>query len=94
MIPKLMIATVGKCTRVFLGGKDVSKGVTDIVYSARNKEGELRPTLRLLEVDVNNFSIGGEKDFDEWYEFVKGLSVGEPKTEKVDSPTESTNVKA
>ena len=43
---------------------------------------------------ANNFSIGGEKDFDEWYEFVKGLSVGEPKTEKVDSPTESTNVKA
>ena len=94
MIPKLMIATVGKCTRVFLDGKDISQGVTDIVYSARNKEGELRPTLGLLEVDVNNFSIGGEKDFDEWYEFVKGLSVGEPKTEKVDPPTESTNVRA
>lgn len=94
MIPKLMIATVGKCTRVFLGGKDISQGVTDIVYSARKEDGELRPTLRLLEVDVNNFSIGGEKDFDEWYEFVKGLSVGEPKTEKVDPPTESTNVKA
>ena len=94
MIPKLMIATVGKCTRVFLGGKDVSQGVTDIVYSARNKEGELRPTLRLLEVDVNNFSIGGEKDFDEQYEIDKGLSVSEPKTEKVDPPTESTNVRA
>ena len=88
MIPKLMIATVGKCTRVFLGGKDISQGVTNIVYSATNIEGELRPTLRLLEVDVNNFSIGGEKDFDEWYEFIKGLSVGEPKTEKVDPPTE------
>lgn len=94
MIPKLMIATVGKCTRVFLDGKDISQGVTDIVYSARNKEGELRPTLGLLDVDVNNFSVGGEKDFDEWYEFVKGLSVGEPKTEKVDPPTESTNVRA
>lgn len=94
MIPKLMIATVGKCTRVFLGGKDISQGVTNIVYSATNIEGELRPTLRLLEVDVNNFSIGGEKDFDEWYEFIKGLSVGEPKTEKEDSPTESTNIKA
>ena len=54
----------------------------------------MRPTLRLLDVDVNNFSIDGEKDFDEWYEFVKGISVSEPKTEKVDSPTESTNVKA
>ena len=92
MIPKLIIATIGKGTRVFLDGKDVSRGVTDIIYSARSKEGELKPTLKLLEVDANNFSIGGEKDFDEWYEFVKGVSVGKPKKE--DPPTESTNVKA
>ena len=89
MIPKLMIATVGKYTRVFLDGKDISQGVTDIVYSARNKEGELKPTLRLLEVDANKFSIGGEKDFDEWYEFVKGVSVDKPKE---DMPTEHQNI--
>ena len=40
MIPKLIIATLGKSTRVFFDGKDISQGITDIVYSARNKEGE------------------------------------------------------
>ena len=45
MIPKLIISTIGKGTRVFLDGKDISKGVTDIVYSARSKEGELRPIM-------------------------------------------------
>jgi len=89
MIPKLIIASIGKGTRVFLDGKDISRGVTDIIYSARNKDGELSPTLRLLEVDANNFSIGGEKDFDEWYEFVKGVSVGKPKE---DMPTGPQNI--
>lgn len=89
MIPKLIIATIGKGTRVFLDGKDVSRGVTDIIYSARNQEGKLKPTLKLLEVDVNEFSFKEEKDFDEWYEFIKGVSVDKPKE---DMPTESQNI--
>ena len=42
MIPKLVIATLGNKTNVFLEGKQIGKGVKGLVYSARDKEGNLR----------------------------------------------------
>lgn len=41
MVPKLMIAAVGRSTYVFLEGKCISEGVEDLKYSARDEKGNL-----------------------------------------------------
>lgn len=56
MVPKLMIAAVGRSTYVFLEGKCISEGVEDLKYSARDEKGNLCPTLD-LKIDVKNFSF-------------------------------------
>ena len=38
MVPKLMIAVVGRSTYVFLEGKCISGGVEDLKYSARDEK--------------------------------------------------------
>ena len=67
MIPKLVIATLGNKTNVFLEGKQIGKGVKGLVYSARDKEGNLKPTLKLLEVNVNEFSLESGKSLEEFF---------------------------
>lgn len=57
MQPKLVIMAIGNTTKVFLDGKSIGAGVKDLVYSARNAEGKLEPTLKLLEVNVNEFKV-------------------------------------
>ena len=57
MVPKLVIATLGHTTNVFLEGKQIGDGVEGLVYSAKDSDGNLNPTLKLLEVDVNRFSL-------------------------------------
>lgn len=57
MKPKFAIATIENSTYVFLDGKCISGGVTDLIYSAKNEQGNLKPTLKLLEVDINEFSF-------------------------------------
>lgn len=57
--PNIIIASFGKSTRVFLDGKEIGEGVGDLIYSARNDEGELSPTLKLLKVDLRNFTWEG-----------------------------------
>lgn len=71
MVPKLMIMTVGKTTQVFLDGKRIGDGVKDLIYSARNSEGELNPTLKLLEIDINKFSLDKDEDLNEFMEDIK-----------------------
>lgn len=58
MIPKLLLATCGKSTYVFLDGKCISEGVLDLKYSALDEEGKLCPTVD-MKIDVNNFSFEG-----------------------------------
>ena len=64
ILPKLVIAAVGKSTYVFLDGRCISEGVSDLKYSALDEKGELRPTLD-MKIDVNEFS------------FEKGMSIEE-----------------
>lgn len=66
MIPKLVIATLGNATNVFLEGKQIGKGVRGLVYSAQDEDGNLKPTLKLLEVDVNEFSLENGKNLEEF----------------------------
>lgn len=89
MIPKLIIVPLGKSTNVFLNGKRIGAGVKDLVYSARDKDGKLNPTLKLLEVDVNEFSLTEGKDFKDFYEMLRGFgdAMGEPLKE---DPPEGT----
>lgn len=54
--PKLAIVTVGKSTHVFLDGRCISEGLTDLKYSARNAQGEICPTLN-MQIDVDKFSL-------------------------------------
>ena len=84
MIPKLIIVPIGASTNVFLDGKRISAGVKDLVYSARDKNGKLNPTLKLLEIDVNEFSLTEGKDFKDFYEeldYFRNLVEGEPPRE-------------
>lgn len=66
MLPKLVIATLGNTTNVFLEGKQIGKGVENLVYSARDNDGNLNPTLKLLEVNVNGFSLEGGKTLEDF----------------------------
>lgn len=66
MVPKLVIATLGNKTNVFLEGKQIGKGVRGLVYSAQDEDGNLKPTLKLLEVDVNEFSLENGKNLEEF----------------------------
>lgn len=65
MVPKLMIATVGVGTYVFLDGRCISAGVTDLKYSALDEKGKLCPTLE-MKIDVNNFSFKGGMSIEEF----------------------------
>lgn len=60
--PKIAIFTSGNATACFLDGKGIGANVQGLKYSARDKNGELRPTLELLNVDVgaNGFSWDDE----------------------------------
>lgn len=74
MIPKLMIMTLGTGTHVFLDGKRISKGVEDLVYSARDDKGNLCPTLQLLKVNVNDFSLENDVTLKELLKDMENLS--------------------
>ena len=65
MVPKLMIAAVGRSTYVFLEGKCISEGVEDLKYSARDEKGNLCPTLD-LKIDVKNFSFESGMSIEEF----------------------------
>lgn len=70
MIPKLVIATLGNTTNVFLEGKQIGKGVEGLIYSACDNEGNLKPTLKLLEVNVNDFSLESGKSLEDFLKAV------------------------
>lgn len=55
MKPSVIIAGFGKYTHVFLDNREIGRGVSDLIYSAKNADGEPSPTLKLLEVDLRNF---------------------------------------
>lgn len=59
MKPEIIIMGVGKRTRVFLDGREIGGGVSNLIYSARNSQGEFSPTLKLLEVDLQQFTWEG-----------------------------------
>lgn len=84
MVPKLMIATVGVGTYVFLDGRCISAGVTDLKYSALDEKEKLRPTLE-MKIDVNNFSfkegISIEEFLKESTELKKMFQQSDPKKE-------------
>ena len=65
MVPKLMIAAVGRSTYVFLEGKCISEGVEDLKYSAGDEKGNLCPTLD-LKLDVKNFSFESGMSIEEF----------------------------
>lgn len=59
MKPEIIIMGIGKHTHVFLDGREIGGGVSNLIYSACNSEGELSPTLKLLEVDLQHFTWEG-----------------------------------
>lgn len=64
MRPKLMIATVGKATYLFLDGKCISGGVLKADFSTHNGE-DLSPTLN-LKINVDGFSFEDGETFEEF----------------------------
>lgn len=72
MVPKLMIAAVGRLTYVFLEGKCISEGVEDLKYSARDEKGNLCPTLD-LKIDVKNFSFESGMSIEEFMKKVQNF---------------------
>ena len=65
MVPKLMIAVVGRSTYVFLEGECISEGVEDLKYSARDEKGNLCPTLD-LKINVKDFSFESGMSIEEF----------------------------
>ena len=59
MKPEIIIMGVGNRTHVFLDGREIGGGVSNLIYSARNSKGEFCPTLKLLEVDLRYFTWEG-----------------------------------
>lgn len=65
-IPKFAIITDGNTTQAFLDGKNIGGAVGDLIYSARDSQGNIKPTLRLLDIDIRNFTLTEGKDLESY----------------------------
>ena len=60
--PKIAIFSFGNATACFLDGKGIGSDIGNLEYSARDDRGELRPTLKVLDVDVGKGGFSWNED--------------------------------
>lgn len=67
--PKFVMASDGTHAGLLLDGVFIGQGVQRLDFSTENKEGEMRGTIRIMDLDVNDASLErGEEKFAEFLE--------------------------
>lgn len=61
-IPDIIIIGEGKATHVIIKGMELGNCISDFKYSATNSIGDLKPTVDLISVDVENFELKDGSD--------------------------------
>lgn len=70
--PKLVIATDGNCTGVLLDGIFIGQGIRRLDFSTENKDGDMSPTIRIMELDAQRAKL--VPDTGQFAEFLEKLS--------------------
>lgn len=55
-IPDIIIIGEGKATHVIIKGMEFGNCISDFEYSATDSLGNLKPTVKLIEVNVETFN--------------------------------------
>ena len=55
-IPDIIIIGEGKSTNAIIKGMEFGNGISDFEYSATDSFGNLKPTVKLIGVDVETFN--------------------------------------
>lgn len=55
-IPDIVVIGEGEATNIIIKGMEFGNCIRDFEYSARNSNGDLSPTVKLIEVSVENFA--------------------------------------
>ena len=64
MLPKMVIASNGKGTFVFMDGICIGQGVGRVDFSTHNAAGEMKSTLHICDADVGHMEfVSGEEAF-------------------------------
>lgn len=65
--PKLIIATNGEQTMALIDGVTIGAGIQRLDFSTENKDGEIKSTLRILDLDVGRAELHTDKQmFMDW----------------------------
>lgn len=70
--PKLVIASDGDCTGVLLDGVFIGQGIERLDFSTENKDGEMRSTIRIMDLDLRYVSM--ERDAEKFRDFMERIS--------------------
>lgn len=70
--PKLVIASDGEHTGVLLDGIFIGQGIERLEFSTQNKNGEMKSTIRIMDLNVGSAQI--KPDSDRFAEFLEKLS--------------------
>ena len=62
--PKLVVASDGHRTVVLLDGVLLGSGIEGVDFSTANENGEIKPTIRLLGIDVAAVEIDKSPDME------------------------------
>lgn len=54
-IPDIVVIGDGKATNVIIKGMEFGRAISGFEYSARSDNGDLHPTVKLLELDIETF---------------------------------------
>lgn len=69
MNSKFALVQIGKTTNIFFDGKNITDGVEDLTYHARNEKGELCPTVE-MRINIQEFSFDDGITFEQFVESV------------------------
>lgn len=72
--PKLMIASTGEYTIALLDDVTICEGIKRLDFSTENKDGKMRSTLRILDLDIQDAKLfkGAEK-FSDFLECISAM---------------------
>lgn len=74
--PKFVLASDGRYTGVLLDGVFIGQGIQRLDFSAEDKNGEMKSTIRIMDLDVGVVSL--ERGEEKFSEFLDGMAK-EPK---------------
>ena len=72
--PKLVIASDGYCTGLLLDGISMGRGIKRLDFSAENRDGEVKSTIRILDLDVATVSLEVESETHSFSKLMEGVT--------------------